>query len=67
MQRIVLLTHASARFGPCVNPPVGLAASVPEVLRLLRAPPADIPDAEVTRLVQRVRCDHEHYQGRRRS
>ena len=67
VQRIVLLTHASARFGHCAGPTVGLAASVPEVLGLLRASPADVPDAEVTRLVQRVRRDHEHHQSRRRS
>jgi Nuclease-related domain len=66
VQRIVLLTHASGRFGRCANPTVGLAASVPEVLRLVRASPADLPDAEVTRLADRVRHDHEHHQSRRR-
>jgi len=67
VQRIVLLTHASARFGRCARPTVGLAASVPEVLALLRASPADLPDAEVARLADRVRRDHEHYQARRPS
>jgi hypothetical protein len=66
VQRIVLLTHASGRFGHCANPTVGLAASVPEVLRLVRASPAELPDAEVTRLADRVRHDHEHHQSRRR-
>jgi hypothetical protein len=65
VQRIVLLTHPSGRFGRCARPAVALAASVPEVLGLLRASPDRIPDAEVTRLVQRVRRDHEHYQRRR--
>jgi hypothetical protein len=66
VQRIVLLTHASGRFGRCARPTVGLAASVPEVLRLLRASNADLPGAEVARLADRVRRDHEHHQGRRR-
>jgi hypothetical protein len=66
VQPIVLLTHASARFGRCARPAVGLAASVPEVLRLLRASPADVPAAEVARLADRVRRDHEHHQAPRR-
>jgi hypothetical protein len=63
---VVLLTHASARFGHCARPTVGLAASVPELLALVRAAPADVPAAEVTRLADRVRGDHQHYQDRRR-
>jgi Nuclease-related domain len=66
VQCIVLLTHASARLGRCTRPAVGLAASVPELLRLLRAEPADLPDAEVARLADRVRRDHEHYEPSRR-
>jgi hypothetical protein len=66
VQRVVLLTHASGRFGSCTRPTVGLAPSVPELLRLIRAEPADLPDDEVTRLVQRVRHDHEHYHKSRR-
>ena len=63
---VVLLTHPSARFGHCTRPAVGLAASVPELLALVRAAPADVPAAEVTRLADRVRHDHAHYQERRR-
>jgi hypothetical protein len=63
---VVLLTHPSARFGHCARPAVGLAASVPELLALVRAAPADVPPAEVTRLAERVRHDHAHYQDRLR-
>ena len=63
---VVLLTHASARFGRCARPTVGLAGSVPELLALVRAEPADVPAAEVTRLAELARRDHAHYQERRR-
>jgi hypothetical protein len=67
VQPVVLLTHPRARFGQCDSPAVGLAASVPGLLRLLRGVPPAIPEDEVTRLADRIRRDHEHYQGRRRS
>jgi hypothetical protein len=66
VQPVVLLTHPRARFGQCASPAVGLAASVPDLLRLLQAEPPTIPEAEVSRLADRIRRDHEHNQSRHR-
>jgi hypothetical protein len=67
VQCVVLLTHPHARIGRCTRPTVGLAASVPDLLRLVRAAPPDLADHEVARLAGRIQHDHEHFEARRRS